>query len=272
MIRNFLILVFFFLLVLFSCRNEPPVIPSETGPKILFVSPANNDTVLAPFYIQYRIENRSGRYEDFKIEVFKNDSLLKIHNSQSDSILIEDSGSGLAIWKLRLMISQGNVPEDSAIARFSAIENSFRLQISNGLGTGFYRKDDTINIKANDYIGLNFEKWNGDVQFVNDRFIPSASVIMPPRNIDLTPEYTIQDTVYFFTDVQPIFEASCTLPDCHDTGERIANLTDTAEIKFYAPLIKDNVASGFMPTRGELTNEEKNTIIAWINQGFKFYR
>ncbi|RMG79753.1 MAG: hypothetical protein D6707_07600 [Bacteroidetes bacterium] len=89
------------------------------------------------------------------------------------------------------------------------------------------------------------------------------------------------NTVYFINDVQPIINSSCAYSGCHDkatakegvdlssyssiitTGEVVAGNADESEIY-------EQIAKNEMPPGNPLTNEQKNIIKNWINQGAKY--
>ena len=74
----------------------------------------------------------------------------------------------------------------------------------------------------------------------------------------------------FSTDVQPIFNTTCTnSSNCHGAGSNNSGGPLTGYNLVFAKRaeIKFQVSGGFMPKAGSITAEQKNKIICWINSG-----
>jgi hypothetical protein len=76
-------------------------------------------------------------------------------------------------------------------------------------------------------------------------------------------------TPSFVTDVNPIIQSSCAVPDCHAAGSTNGPgpLTSYERIKNAAARIKPAVVSRFMPKVGSLTSAQIKTIKCWIDSG-----
>jgi hypothetical protein len=94
------------------------------------------------------------------------------------------------------------------------------------------------------------------------------------------------DTVYFQNQILPLILSSCATTDCHDklTGEQEVLLVDYASIihygeitpgdpedsELYEAITEDNEEDRMPPPpKNPLTNEQKNLIKKWIQQGAK---
>jgi uncharacterized membrane protein len=91
------------------------------------------------------------------------------------------------------------------------------------------------------------------------------------------------DTVYFVNEIQPIISSNCTMSGCHDniTHAEGVNLTTYTKImnyvkpgnasdsKLYKVIIKTGEERMPPPPMLPLTQEQKNKIYKWINQGAK---
>lgn len=73
----------------------------------------------------------------------------------------------------------------------------------------------------------------------------------------------------FATNVNPIIQSSCAIPDCHAAGSTNGPgpLTTYAQIKNVAVDIKSAVVSRFMPKTGSLTDSQIKTISCWVDSG-----
>lgn len=80
----------------------------------------------------------------------------------------------------------------------------------------------------------------------------------------------LNSSVKFTTQVQPIINATCALSsNCRLDGStnKEGPLTDYNKIFLKRADIRSQVAAGLMPQSGSLTDNQKNTIICWINSG-----
>lgn len=73
----------------------------------------------------------------------------------------------------------------------------------------------------------------------------------------------------FATNVNPIIQSNCAIPDCHAAGSTNGPgpLTTYAQIKNVAVGIKSAVVSRFMPKTGSLTDSQIKTISCWVDSG-----
>jgi hypothetical protein len=94
---------------------------------------------------------------------------------------------------------------------------------------------------------------------------------------DLEPAFTVDcngfNTVSFANDIQPILQANCAIPDCHngDNGAAI-DWRDADKFKAHAEEAKRRVAlpkthGDHMPRVGEITDAQISSIVCWAEQG-----
>ncbi len=63
----------------------------------------------------------------------------------------------------------------------------------------------------------------------------------------------------FSTDVLPVFQSSCV--SCHGSFSNYANICASKTN------IRSKIADGLMPTKGNLTDAQKNAVLCWIDNG-----
>ena len=74
--------------------------------------------------------------------------------------------------------------------------------------------------------------------------------------------------VSFDAQVKGIFGASCNLSNCHDgSNSGLPNFNDFGEIQSNASDIKARTQSGNMPQNGSLSEEQKDLIACWVDDG-----
>uniref|UniRef100_UPI004049BAC9 hypothetical protein n=1 Tax=Fulvivirga sp. TaxID=1931237 RepID=UPI004049BAC9 len=74
--------------------------------------------------------------------------------------------------------------------------------------------------------------------------------------------------VSFESQVKSIFVANCILSNCHNgSNAALPDYNDFDEIKSHAADIKARTQSGNMPQNGSLTQEEKDLIACWVDDG-----
>lgn len=74
--------------------------------------------------------------------------------------------------------------------------------------------------------------------------------------------------VSFDAQVKSIFVANCNLSNCHDgSNSGLPNFNDFGEIQSRASDVKARTQSGNMPRNGSLTQEQKDLIACWVDDG-----
>lgn len=66
-------------------------------------------------------------------------------------------------------------------------------------------------------------------------------------------------------DALPILKRSCL--GCHGPGSAMGNLSTLDSATSHARLMRQNLASGKMPMRGDLPDRDRGALIAWASQG-----
>jgi hypothetical protein len=70
---------------------------------------------------------------------------------------------------------------------------TYTLTVSNGTGSGAYRRGTVVDISANAApSGKTFDKWTGDTAWVADATAASTTVTMPPANAAVTATYRLK--------------------------------------------------------------------------------
>lgn len=104
----------------------------------------------------------------------------------------------------------------------------------------------------------------------------AISVTPPPTTNPCSP-----DSVYFFNEILPIISSNCTMSGCHDEashkdGVVLTNYTNirryvspgnASNSKLYKVIIRTDNERMPPPPQATLTQEQKNKIFKWINQG-----
>lgn len=73
--------------------------------------------------------------------------------------------------------------------------------------------------------------------------------------------------VSWATDIEPIIDANCAVPGCHN-GSRSPNLSTLAGVQANAQKIVQRTSNGSMPPGGDdLTADEVKKITCWVNDG-----
>ena len=84
-----------------------------------------------------------------------------------------------------VVVAGGDVSGINFIASATNIPH-FSLTVKNGTGSGSYIENDTVTISAAVPSGQVFDKWTGDIQFLDDPDSASAIVTMPGQNVTVT--------------------------------------------------------------------------------------
>lgn len=79
-------------------------------------------------------------------------------------------------------------------------------------------------------------------------------------------QYVPHGTSYT-TSVQPIIANSCATTGCHDGSTSQTNFTNFSNVQQRADAIKSRTQGGSMPPDGTLTQEQKDAIACWVDDG-----
>lgn len=144
----------------------------------------------------------------------------------------------------------------------------YELTVVSGSGSGEYLENTRVLIEADVMEGYLFERWIGDTTFLEAVDTTPTYVTMPARSVSVEPTYVEAiDYVSFNETVLPIFIAKCSYSGCHDQNDPDLILTTYDEIKSEIGPVEESILSGTMPKTGELTPDEKDAVLTWIEQG-----
>ncbi|MGK7395513.1 MAG: InlB B-repeat-containing protein [Candidatus Cyclobacteriaceae bacterium M3_2C_046] len=178
-------------------------------------------------------------------------------------------------------LSQKNQASTTLIMPASSVEitasyeettDTYLLTVVNGSGSGDYQEGAQVNITADPAsAGKSFDVWIGDSNYLADVDESSTTVTMPAQDIQLEATYKdeVIGIVSYAEDIKPILTVNCNTPGCHNSSSNYSDLTTYEGVKEYADLIKEYTQTGYMPTTGTLTEQEKKLIADWVDQGAK---
>lgn len=73
--------------------------------------------------------------------------------------------------------------------------------------------------------------------------------------------------VSYETQIKPILQTNCIKSGCHDGGNSLPNWSNLATVQSNASNIKTKVLNGSMPKDGTLTQQQKDLIACWVDDG-----
>lgn len=73
--------------------------------------------------------------------------------------------------------------------------------------------------------------------------------------------------VSYQTEIRPILQVNCIKSGCHDGGSSLPNWSNLSTVQSRAATIKSMVQSGAMPKDGTLTQQQKDLIACWVDDG-----
>lgn len=73
--------------------------------------------------------------------------------------------------------------------------------------------------------------------------------------------------VSYETQIKPILQTNCIKSGCHDGGSSLPNWSNLATVQSNASNIKTKVLNGSMPKDGTLTQQQKDLIACWVDDG-----
>lgn len=251
-----------------GCRNDLQVNLDEKQ-VVTWQIPAEGDSVELPFTIYYQTWNWQNIFNEKGVRLYRNDSLVKTQFLNIDTMKFNSMTEGTANWKLALWDAVNQQEMSAHRISFTILNPVFELIVNGGSGSGFYREGDVVEIAGSKpLLGLEFLHWSGDSVYLSNVSDRLTQVNMPAAAVEISANYWVQDTVYFASEVEPIFEDNCTTAGCHDASSLNEDLTDFENIRNFKNEIRDFVATDFMPPPPDaLTQQEKETIIKWVNQG-----
>ena len=149
-------------------------------------------------------------------------------------------------------------------AVYSALPK-YPLIVQHGFGSGGYLAGTVVSISSDPPANKFFKEWTGDIQFLNDRMVENTEVSMPAQAVTITAEF--EDAISFSSQVLPLILAECATSGCHDASSANEPLTNYQQVKQHDQDVRYRVNNGNMPPSKLLTNEQKQLIIKWVDQG-----
>jgi len=134
-----------------------------------------------------------------------------------------------------------------------ANEGVIEIIAANGVEPYTYRLNNGVDQVSNSFVGLSSGQYlvtvtdASDCQFDLDTFLPSG--------------------VSFQQSVSPIIMNSCAITGCHNGTNNLPDFTLFGPVQANAAMIKTRTQSGNMPKTGTLTQNEKNLIACWVDDG-----
>ncbi len=130
----------------------------------------------------------------------------------------------------------------------------------------------SLTISADGEGDLQYFLNNGNPQSGNVfNSLPSGSYqvgVLDANGCQITQNVILTSGVSFSDQVNPIFVANCNLSNCHNgSNNSIPDFNNFDNIKSRASDIKARTQSGNMPVNGSLTQEEKDLIACWVDDG-----
>jgi hypothetical protein len=77
----------------------------------------------------------------------------------------------------------------------------------------------------------------------------------------------VESNTSFALDIQPIIANTCSTIGCHNGSNSLPNFNNISIVQANASMIKSRTQSGNMPKTGSLTQEEKDFIACWVDDG-----
>lgn len=103
---------------------------------------------------------------------------------------------------------------------------TYDLVVNNGTGSGSYSEGATVTITADAAAqGKTFDRWIGDVNYINDVFSSIANVTVPNMGVSLTATYKTIDYTNGVTITVPVVEGD---DDVEESGDGTANMYMTS--------------------------------------------
>ena len=196
--------------------------------------------------------------------------MIEADDAPTDQVFYSWTGDTSAIEEARSPVTRVKIPlNDLAVEATYKDLPRFHLSINNGSGSGEYLENARILVVADTASeGFVFDRWVGDTLFIEQTDTSSSYVNIPAHDVALAATYREAiNYVSFSTTVFPIFETKCSYAGCHDHLDPNLPLTNYAEIKPEIGPIKESILGNTMPKTGELTPDQKEAILTWIEQG-----
>ena len=148
---------------------------------------------------------------------------------------------------------------------------TYVLTVVTGSGSGKYPEGPRVKIAVvEDDDEKVFDRWIGDVQYLQDSTTEETFVSMPAKAVRVEAKLKEdRSNVSYAERIAPLFRSRCATAGCHVPGYETPDLTNYEEIKKNAPIIRSQVVSGLMPLDSKLSPVEIELIAGWIDAGAK---
>ena len=112
---------------------------------------------------------------------------------------------------------------------------------------------------------------NGSPQASNEFTVGAGNFIattVDANGCSFESNITVLSNTSYQNDVSPIIMASCATTNCHDgTSQSRPNFNDFSIVQANASSIRIRTQNGSMPPNGSLTQEQKDLIACWVDDG-----
>lgn len=166
-------------------------------------------------------------------------------------------------------LTKVNMPlaDVSIQAQFAALP-TYQLTVNNGSGSGKYLAGTPVLVKADaPSTGFKFDRWTGDISLLADPAQEEFYLQMPEFDVSLTANFKQADLISYKNDIVPIMNLHC-LPACH-MEENNTPLDNYFAVYFRRDRIVITTQSNNMPPSYPLSNQDKEIIKKWVDQGAK---
>ena len=177
--------------------------------------------------------------------------------------------SGLAAGLYEITVTDGNNCEGILEVE---VRNREGLNISvDAQGSGCKKSEGSLTITAVDGPEPYTYKLNNGAFGTANTFTGLASgeyavTVRDAGGCEVTQTLDVTSGVSFATSVSPIIETKCAVSGCHN-GTQAPDLRTFSSIHANAANIKTLTANGSMPMNGTLTQEQKDLIACWVDDG-----
>ncbi len=250
----------FILLIIYSCGSD-----SDPGP-----STPNCDN--GPIINQTEIQDLSTcQSSDGQINISATGSSLEYSidgvNFQSSEMF-----SGLSAGEYQITVRDNLGCTATATLNISSPESTVSVSNIEALDSGCEQSNGSIIVSAAGQGELSFSINGGAAQQNNVFSGLSAGTyqlsVEDENGCSTAQSVKVLSGTSFSIQVRSIFVASCNISNCHNgSNSGLPNFNDFDEIKSRAADIKARTQSGNMPVNSSLTQEQKDLIACWVDDG-----
>lgn len=130
----------------------------------------------------------------------------------------------------------------------------------------------SININASNGVEPYQYQLDSEAPQASPAFVVGPGIysltITDNNGCELVMSQQVMANTSYATDVEPIFAISCNVIGCHDgSNSSLPNFSELSVVQANASMIKSLTQSGNMPKTGSLTQEQKDIIACWVDDG-----